>query len=75
MPAFAIQRAAGAEEIRPVPILESWAGLAKSAFPAIASLALRSKAFFKRLGRGSQSGTHDKQADEQRDSHGALHVD
>jgi len=74
-PAFTIQWTVGAKEIRPVSILKARAGLAEPAFGAIASFTLRSESAFKRFGRGSQSGTHDKRADEQFDSHCALHVD
>jgi hypothetical protein len=61
--------------MRPVSILEARPGRTEPAFRAIASFTLRSEPVFKRFGRGSQSGTHDKRADEQLDSHGALHVD
>ncbi len=75
VPAFVIHWTVGTKEIRPVSILETGAGLPEPAFPTIASFAVRSETLFKRLGRGSQGGTHDKRAGEQCDSHCALHVD
>jgi hypothetical protein len=73
--AFVPRWTADAKEIRPVPILEARAGFTKPALGAIASFALSSETLFKRLGRGRQDSTHDKRANEQRESHCALHVD
>lgn len=63
------------EEVRPVPIFKAWAGMAQAAFRAVASFTVSSKSLFKGLGGSSERDTHDKGTDEQRDSHGALHVD
>jgi hypothetical protein len=73
---FVIRRALGAKEIRPVPILETRAGLTEPTFRTVAPFALSAEALLKRFGGGGRQGdTHDKRADEQFDSHGALHVD